>query len=160
MDESAGNFPATICPQPGFIHVKNCKINKRIPLKTKLVLLKCLCLAAFSIGLGGLAQAQQENGPGSGKHLEKMKQELGLTDEQVSKLQPIFEGMHQDMLKLKDDTTLSKEDKHQQMKALMEKYGSQIDAVLTPDQQAKWKQILEQRQGEMKQKCQQDSNSK
>ena len=114
----------------------------------KLVFLKYLGLAVIGIGLCGVVQAKQagtdKQGQGHGKHMEKLKEELGLTDAQVAKLAPIFQSMHQDRKAIKQDTVLAKEEKHKQMKALHEKYAGQIAAILTPQQQAKWKELRKQ----------------
>ncbi|MDH3503106.1 MAG: hypothetical protein OEM58_01085 [Nitrospirota bacterium] len=72
-------------------------------------------------------------------HLEKLTKKLSLTQEQQDKILPIIEEKHQQMEAL-----------HQQMKAMRQKAMGKIEAELTPEQQAKWKEMQEERQEKMK----------
>jgi hypothetical protein len=67
---------------------------------------------------------------------------------------PILEDESTQMKTLHDDTSLAPEDKRAKMKKLHESSTEKINAVLTPDQQSKWKQMkqemMEKHKGEMK----------
>jgi len=100
----------------------------------------------IALAVAGIVEAKHE---GTGKHdqgkrVERLKQELGLTDDQIAKLKPVLESLHQERKAIKEDAVLTKSEKHQQMKALRDKYAGQLGAVLTPEQQAKWKEIRKQ----------------
>ncbi len=71
--------------------------------------------------------------------LEKMTKRLGLTEEQRSAILPILEEKHQKMQAL-----------HEQMKATRQQASEKIEAVLTPEQQVKYKKRREARQKKMR----------
>jgi hypothetical protein len=60
------------------------------------------------------------------------------------KLKPILEDESKQMKALHDDTSLAPEDKHAKMKDVRELSTDKINAVLTPDQQTKWKQMKQE----------------
>lgn len=72
-------------------------------------------------------------------HLEKLTKKLSLTQEQQDKILPIIEDKHQKMEAL-----------HAQMKEIRQQAMGKIEAELTPEQQAKWKEMQEERQEKMK----------
>jgi len=99
-----------------------------------------LKLTALLLTLGTGATCMAQTAPGStttnngttcpkpghgGKRLEHMKEALGLSDDQVAKIKAIFESR--------------KGQPHDA--AAREQTEQEINAVLTPDQQAKWAQI-------------------
>ncbi|GJL69113.1 MAG: hypothetical protein NPIRA06_17480 [Nitrospirales bacterium] len=71
--------------------------------------------------------------------LEKLTKKLDLTKEQQDKILPIIEEKHQKM-----------EGLHQQMKDMRNQAMAKIEAELTPEQQAKWKEMQEKRAEKMK----------
>ncbi len=75
------------------------------------------------------------------KRLEWMSKKLNLTDEQKTKLQPIFQDEFQQMKAVREDTSLSREQKRDKMKQIHETFHPQVMAVLTPDQQQKLEQM-------------------
>ncbi len=80
------------------------------------------------------------------KRLEWMSKKLNLTDEQKTKLQPIFQDEFQQMKAVREDTSLSREQKRDKMKQIHETFHPQVMAVLTPDQQQKLEQMRANRQ--------------
>ncbi|HEY8965302.1 MAG TPA: hypothetical protein VIM58_02590 [Candidatus Methylacidiphilales bacterium] len=73
------------------------------------------------------------------KQLERMKKDLGLSDDQVAKLKPIFADQFAAMKSIHENTSLSDEEKHTQAKAAREAAMEKIKAILTPDQLEKYK---------------------
>ena len=69
--------------------------------------------------------------------LKRLTTELGLTDAQQASLKPILETSGTSMQAIRQDTTLSREDKMAKMKEARDSVNTQINAVLTPDQQGK-----------------------
>ena len=86
--------------------------------------------------------------------LKMLTEKLDLTDDQKARLKPILEDESTQMKTLHDDTSLAPEDKRAKMKGLHESSTEKINAVLTPDQQSKWKQMkqemMEKHKEEMK----------
>lgn len=72
-------------------------------------------------------------------HLEHLTKKLDLSKEQQDKILPIIEDKHQKM-----------EGLHSQMQEIRKQAMSRIEAELTPDQQAKWKEMQEKRKEKMK----------
>lgn len=74
-------------------------------------------------------------------HLQMLTEKLNLTDEQRTKLKPILQDQAQQMKAVHDDASLSPEQKHAKMKTIHESFHEQINAVLTPEQQVKFKEM-------------------
>jgi Spy/CpxP family protein refolding chaperone len=74
--------------------------------------------------------------PGGG--FERMAEQLNLTADQKPKVQSIMDTQRQKMLDLRNDTSLSQEDKQAKRKIVAEDMAQQMKAVLTPEQFDKW----------------------
>ena len=86
----------------------------------------------------------QRNAESPEQHLQMLSEKLDLTNEQKAKLKPILEDQAQQMKAVHDDTSLSQEQKRAKMKATHESIHDQINAVLTTEQQAKFKQLQQE----------------
>jgi Spy/CpxP family protein refolding chaperone len=75
------------------------------------------------------------------QHLQNLTEKLNLTDDQKAKLKPIVEDQMQQMKAVREDSSLSEDQKRAKMKSIHESLHDQINAVLTPEQQAKFKQM-------------------
>ncbi len=84
-----------------------------------------------------------EGGPGGGGQrgdmLKKMAEELGLSEEQKTKLQEAFKAQRESM---KD---LSPEERREKMKESREVMNAKIKEILTAEQYAKWEKIRDER---------------
>ena len=84
------------------------------------------------------------------QRLADLKKEVNLTKAQEAKAKPIIEKYVSDRTALSNDKTASKSDKNSKQDALRNQYNSDINAILTPDQQQKWaaakKQIFQPKQ--------------
>jgi Spy/CpxP family protein refolding chaperone len=69
--------------------------------------------------------------------LQKMSSELNLTDTQKQQLKPIMQTEAQQLKVVKDDTSLTPEQRQAKAKEIHQNYKSQISNILTPDQQKK-----------------------
>jgi Spy/CpxP family protein refolding chaperone len=103
------------------------------------------------------AQAQTEAGPHhcsgcprgvsggqSATHLEWLSKELNLTDDQKAKVKPILEEQTKQMHAAQEDTSLTQEQKRDKMKQIHQTTHSQINEILTPEQQKKFAALKEQ----------------
>jgi protein CpxP len=118
-----------------------------------------LAFAAALMVVGQTSRAQQ-TGPAAQEHgamggsgmtamtpesrLKMLTEKLNLTDDQQAKLKPILEDQSKQMKALHDDTSLAPTEKQAKMKELHESSVEKVNAVLTPDQQAKWKQMRQE----------------
>jgi len=75
------------------------------------------------------------------ERLARMKDALSLSDDQVTKLKAIFEDQKAQLDPIWKDTSLSKEQKREKSKPIVESTKAKVDAVLTPEQQAKLKEL-------------------
>ncbi|HEX2662221.1 MAG TPA: hypothetical protein VHM93_05270 [Candidatus Acidoferrum sp.] len=86
------------------------------------------------------AQMHQK-GESAEQHLQMLSDKLNLTDDQKAKLKPILQDQMQQMKAVREDSSLSEDQKRTKMKSIHESLHDQINAVLTPEQQAKFKQM-------------------
>ena len=84
----------------------------------------------------------QERGPEA--RLDWLSQQLNLTDEQKEKLKPILADESRQMKAVRDDTSLTADQKHDKMKQIKASTRPQIEAILTPEQRQKFAQIREE----------------
>ncbi|MEO6488299.1 MAG: hypothetical protein ABIO04_00045 [Ferruginibacter sp.] len=75
------------------------------------------------------------------KRMERMKKELSLTDDQAAKLKAHNEDTHAKLKAIKENQSLSKEEKMQQMKALKESSKEQRKNILTTAQIKKMEEM-------------------
>ncbi len=73
---------------------------------------------------------------GRGLSPEQLKAKLDLTDDQFAKVSSIIGASREQLSALRDDDSLSDEDKREKMRAIMKSVHDQIRAILTPAQQA------------------------
>ena len=78
------------------------------------------------------------------QHLQMLSENLNLTDDQKTKLKPILEDQAQQIKAVHNDTSLSQEQKRAKIKSLHESFHDQINAMLTPEQQVKFKQLRQE----------------
>lgn len=74
------------------------------------------------------------------KDNNRMK-DLNLTEDQKTKMQALKKDFRSKMQVLRDDNSQSKEDKAKKRKELADAHKSQIESILTPEQQAKLKEF-------------------
>lgn len=74
-------------------------------------------------------------------HLQMLTEKLNLTDEQRTKLKPILQDQAQQLKAVHDDASLTPEQRNAKMKAIHASFHDQVNAVLTPEQQAKLKEM-------------------
>jgi len=129
-----------------------------------------LSLLALCLAIPGAAfqtPAGQDNGPGGGqqmgmhgghhmrmhgpkRHLAFLTHQLNLTQDQQNKIKPILENQHKQMRALRDDTSLSREQKRAKFMELRKNTIQQIQSNLTPDQVTKFQQMRERHEQRMK----------
>jgi Spy/CpxP family protein refolding chaperone len=118
-------------------------------MKRNLILSLIACGAGLALSTGLQAQdaspapsaAVNDSGHPGGHHgdmLARLTKALDLTSDQQDKIKPILESAHTQMQSVHQDTSLAPEDKRSKMKDIRDTMNSQINAVLTPDQQTKF----------------------
>jgi len=104
----------------------------------------CLVAAGILFVSCGVSFAQQGGGkkpsspPSASDMVSKMKEELGLSDEQASQITPIIEEEISQMKELMGSVT-DRESARDKMDALHQDTESRLSQYLTADQLAEWK---------------------
>jgi Spy/CpxP family protein refolding chaperone len=81
--------------------------------------------------------------------LNQLALELGLTEQQKQQIVPIVKEEIPKLEALKKDTTLSKEKKIEQLREIGKTIDGKVTPLLNPEQQAKYKQMQEERRKKM-----------
>ncbi len=76
------------------------------------------------------------------RHLTK---ELNLTEDQQTKIKSILEDEHKQLSSLKQDSSLSQEDRHTKFEETKKNTSKQIRAILNEDQQKKYDELQSKR---------------
>jgi len=83
--------------------------------------------------------------PQRGLNMQRLKTQLNLTDDQVQKLQPILKDRQDQMLALRNDTSLTGQDRRDKMKTITDAINAKVKDILNADQFAKWQQLMQNR---------------
>ncbi len=75
--------------------------------------------------------------------LQKLATELNLTDDQKTQLKPVLQGEFKQLKAVHDDSSLSPDQKSSKMTEIHDGAKSQINSILTPEQQKKLAEIKE-----------------
>ena len=117
---------------------------------------KTLALAALVAGsliAGSVALQAQDNTntpptgapPGGGMrgrpNFEAISKQLELTDDQKPKVKAVLEDMQKQSRELRQDTSLTQEDRRAKMKEIRDGASTKLKDILTADQFAKWQKI-------------------
>ena len=88
---------------------------------------------------------RERRGPGGGANrFEQMAERLKLTGEQKTKLRPIFNEETAKLRELRQDTTLTQEQRRTKTREIREQYLGKMKTVLTEEQFAELKKMREQ----------------
>jgi protein CpxP len=80
---------------------------------------------------------------GINKRMEHLTKELNLTKEQQEKIKPILENEMKEMRTIREDSSLTPEQKHEKTKAIRQTTKEAINKILTPEQQKKYAEMQE-----------------
>lgn len=87
-------------------------------------------------------------GPHAGKRgVDRMAQQLNLTDQQKTQMQSLFQAQRQQAQSIRQDTSLTAQQKQDKLKQLRESTHQQMQGVLTPEQQQKFQQLRSEHEG-------------
>jgi periplasmic protein CpxP/Spy len=114
---------------------------------TKIMLVAALAASALLAGGSALRAQDATNTPPAGEHGPGMKghpdlaKQLDLTDAQKPKVEAIRKSAMEKGRTLREDTSLTQEEKKAKAKAIREDMATQMKAVLTPEQFTKWQEM-------------------
>ena len=82
--------------------------------------------------------------PSVQQRVDRLSTELKLNDDQKAKVSALFEKQAKERREIFGDRALSRDERRDKMRALMEDESKQLKGILTPDQLEKWKTLREQ----------------
>ena len=126
----------------------------KLPLLAVLAFLPCVALAQSTTDSDSGSTSSTNppacsgSGHGKGKHhfspqqqLARLTTKLGLSDTQQGQIGPVLVSRDAQFKTIHENTSLSEDQKHEQMKALMESTNQQIESFLNPAQVAQFKEM-------------------
>jgi protein CpxP len=90
---------------------------------------------------------------------KKMAKELGLTPDQVSKIEPILADRDQQVQSVRSDSTLAPKDMKQRVHGIRRDSDSKIEAILNDSQKQQYEQIKQSRKANRQQQAGAPANS-
>lgn len=125
------------------------------------IILVAVLASTVALGIQVYALLQEgppPGGPGYGhrqppsaeEKTARLTKALGLTEEQQGKVKSILEEQHQQMGKLREDTSVAPKERFAKMRELREKAHNQIKNVLTDDQKKKFDEMAQRRGDHMR----------
>ncbi len=84
------------------------------------------------------SSAPQHAAPDPQKQAARLAKKLGLNDDQSAKITAIMQDRQQQLTAARGDSSLSPQDRRTKMHSIQQDTDSQINAVLTPDQQKQY----------------------
>lgn len=85
------------------------------------------------------------------QELAHMTKSLGLSTDQQSQIKPILQDRQTQMMQIHQNSSLSRDDKMTQMKALDDSSNQKVEAVLDDQQKAKFERMVAMRKQRMQQ---------
>lgn len=116
----------------------------------KITILFCaLLLALAALALQSPAGQDNQGRHGMGREgaedpVKMLSEKLNLSDDQQTKIKAIFADQHQQMQAIRDDSSLSQDDKRSKMHSLRDATHAKIREILNDDQKQKFDQMVQE----------------
>jgi len=120
-------------------------------MKKPSIVLTLSLAALFAAPVLVSAQDQARGRQTPEERVKALKESLKLTDEQAEKIKAVLAKNQEKMKALREDTSLSQEDRRAKMRENAEAVDAEIKPILTPEQQAKYKEEQEKRRAARRQ---------
>ena len=107
----------------------------------------CASLATAQDNKDSKSSGGQGGGQGRGRgmsvdaRMERLTTELSLTDAQKPKVKAVLEDTQKKMRELRDDSSLSQDQRREKFTALREEESKALKPILTPEQMEKYKNL-------------------
>lgn len=82
--------------------------------------------------------------------LTRLRKEVALTDDQAAKAKPIIDAYVNEMRAIKSDASLDSRTKRQKFSEARQRYDSELDGILNPEQQQKLASLREERRARLR----------
>lgn len=110
--------------------------------KTRIAYLLGVCMICTL----ALAQGHRHQMPTVDDQVNRLSENLNLTDSQKTQTRTILQDQQDKMNTLRQNTSLSREDRHSKMMAIRQTASGQIRGLLNEDQQKKYDVMEQERQ--------------
>jgi periplasmic protein CpxP/Spy len=100
-------------------------------------------LSAAPLPQYGGQQMHRQRGPE--QQLARLSQRLNLTDEQQAKIKPLLEDQHKQMMALREDSSLSREERRAKFQEIRKQTMEKMNPILTSEQQKQLQQMQQMR---------------
>ncbi len=127
-----------------------CKMKKALLCALLVLAITCCSSALYAQMMGGPGQGGRDghHRPMSPEdRLRHMTQVLNLTEDQQQKIKPILENESQQMQGIRQDTSLSHEERWSKMQQIRQNTNTQITPILNSDQQKKFEEMQSRHMG-------------
>lgn len=98
------------------------------------------------------AEGKARKEAGYAKRMDKMKQRLQLSEDQMAKMKASREGLRSKLQAIKSNESLSRDQRKEQVMALRKEYKNSFDNILTAEQKEKLKAVRNKRPARMEAK--------
>ncbi|MEY2429637.1 MAG: periplasmic protein CpxP/Spy [Verrucomicrobiota bacterium] len=85
-----------------------------------------------------------KRGPSVEQRLDRMTEELKLTDDQKPKVKEVLEDGAKKRQEMFSDSSVPREQRREKMQAIMDEESKKLKAILTPEQNEKWEKMRDQ----------------
>ena len=135
------------------------RITKQVAITASFMLMSMFPALTKAQDNTAPAATQQEQAQGTEKRHDKsaFMANLNLTDDQKTQVKQIREGAHSQLDAVKNDSSLSADQKQAKMREIRRNSHEQIEKVLTPEQRKQFRENMRERR-EMKQQQAPKSN--
>src|SRR5262249_34278043 len=86
----------------------------------------------------------KRNMPSVQERLDKMSEELKLTDDQKPKVKAVMEDAGKKMQEIRSDSSLDRDKRREKFEEMRKEETKKMKEILTPDQYTKWEKMREQ----------------
>ena len=93
-------------------------------------------------GQPGARPGVRPGGPGGAGFMQRMAEQLKLTEAQKTKLKPIFEAQQKEAMALRQNTSLSEDQRRTKMRAIFTNSQAKMKKILTAEQNKKLTEML------------------
>ena len=127
---------------------------------TRKFLLGTLTTTLGFVLAGGVMLAQRGNRqpPSIDEQVKRLTDRLSLSSDQQSKIKPILEDQRQQMESVRNDSSLSREDRMAKMRSIRESTTSKIKDNLNDDQKKQYEAMQQEMRGRQGQKRDQNKD--
>ena len=127
------------------------KINK-FSVMTGLVLGGLMAFSSLAVAQDQKPGGGKGRGPSVEQRMERLTEQLKLTDEQKPKVKAVLEASQKKRQELFSDSSVPREQRREKMQAIMEQEDKQLKEIFTPDQYTKYEKMRAETRGGGKKK--------